>query len=239
MEKPNNPFSKYNYFKRILDIFFILLSAPVWAPIFIVCTIWIKLVSPGSIFFLQERIGYRQKPFLMYKFRTMHEGTCTAVHEEHVSKLIKSGEKMKKLDDSDKRVIFGGKIVRALGIDELPQFINVIRGEMSIVGPRPCTPKEFEEYPKNFKKRLNGLPGITGKWQVNGKNMTTFQRMVALDILYLRKASLSLDLFIILRTIPSIISQLKHDKQKKAAKRRFRLGTSAVASKTDFKLRTF
>lgn len=207
-----------NTWKRGLDLSLIALSAPFWMPLFGIFSIWIKLVSKGPVFFRQKRIGYRQEPFQIFKFRTMHVGADTVGHQKYVANLIEGGAEMKKLDGNDSRLIPGAKLIRSTGLDELPQLFNVIRGEMSLVGPRPCTPEELKVYPENCKKRLNGLPGMTGSWQVNGKNMTTFKRMIALDILYLRKSSLLLDLGIILYTLPAMIEQMGIFKRKSIVK---------------------
>jgi exopolysaccharide production protein ExoY len=116
---------------------------------------------------------------------------------------------MTKLDVSgDPRIIFGGRILRAMGLDELPQIFNVVRGEMSSVGPRPCTPNEFQGYQAWQEERLDALPGLTGYWQVNGKNKTTFSQMVEMDIYYARSLSLWLDFAILLKTLPAIIGQV-------------------------------
>jgi lipopolysaccharide/colanic/teichoic acid biosynthesis glycosyltransferase len=116
---------------------------------------------------------------------------------------------MIKLDATgDPRLILGGKFLRATGLDELPQIFNVLKGEMSLVGPRPCTVGEFECYAPEQRARVNALPGLTGQWQVNGKNRTTFRQMIEMDIFYSRNISLSLDLKIILRTLPAIVGQL-------------------------------
>ena len=130
--------------KRILDITCILLSLPFWLPVVIFLTLWIKLASPGPIFFRQERVGYRGRRFMILKFRTMKVNVETQSHERHLEQLIHANRPMTKLDASgDPRIIPGGRILRAMGLDELPQLFNVLRGEMSLVGPRPCTPHEF------------------------------------------------------------------------------------------------
>jgi lipopolysaccharide/colanic/teichoic acid biosynthesis glycosyltransferase len=115
---------------------------------------------------------------------------------------------MIKLDATDPRLILGGRFLRAVGLDELPQIFNVLKGEMSLVGPRPCTVGEFERYAPEQRARVNALPGMTGLWQVNGKNQTTFREMIEMDIFYSRNISFSLDLKIILRTLPAILGQL-------------------------------
>jgi lipopolysaccharide/colanic/teichoic acid biosynthesis glycosyltransferase len=108
----------------------------------------------------------------------------------------------------DSRLIPGGRLIRASGLDELPQIINVLRGEMSLVGPRPCLPYEYDKYTSWQRDRFNAVPGLTGLWQVSGKNRTTFDEMIRLDIRYAQDKSLSLDLRIMLKTIPAMLSQL-------------------------------
>lgn len=145
----------------------------------------------------------------MLKFRSMHVNADSSVHEQHTQHLIRSGKAMVKLDRSDDpRMIPGGQILRATGLDELPQLINVLRGDMSLVGPRPCMPYEFEEYEEWQKQRCNALPGLTGLWQVAGKNRTTFDEMIQMDIRYHRESSLWLDLVIIFNTIPALVAQV-------------------------------
>jgi lipopolysaccharide/colanic/teichoic acid biosynthesis glycosyltransferase len=194
--------------KRILDVTCILLSMAFWLPLVILVALWVKIVSPGPIFFRQERVGYRGSRFLLFKFRTMKVNVETQSHEKHLEQLIDGNAPMTKLDSGDPRIIVGGRILRALGLDELPQLFNVLRGEMSLVGPRPCTPYEFRRYKDWQRERVNALPGLTGYWQVNGKNKTTFTDMVHMDIWYTRNLSPLLDLAILLRTVPAIIVQL-------------------------------
>jgi lipopolysaccharide/colanic/teichoic acid biosynthesis glycosyltransferase len=131
----------------------------------------------------------------------------TQSHEEYLQRLMREEAPMTKLDASDKRLIPLGYLLRASGLDELPQIFNVLRGEMSLVGPRPCTDVEFASYELWQKERVNVAPGITGYWQVNGKNKTTFNEMIAMDIFYGRNLSLSLDLVILLRTLPVLVQQ--------------------------------
>jgi exopolysaccharide production protein ExoY len=195
--------------KNALDLTCILLSLPIWLPLMLCVMLWIKIVSPGPIFFRQERVGYRGKRFMILKFRTMKVNVETQSHELHLQQLISSDCPMTKLDTSgDPRIIFGGRILRALGLDELPQLFNVLRREMSLVGPRPCTPHEFRCYKPWQKERVNAAPGLTGYWQVNGKNKTTFTEMVEMDIYYARNLSFWLDVRIILKTVPAIVAQL-------------------------------
>ena len=194
--------------KRVLDVTCILLSMAFWLPLVVLVALWVKIVSPGPIFFRQERVGYRGSRFLLFKFRTMKVNVETQSHEKHLEQLIDGNAAMTKLDSGDPRIIVGGRILRALGLDELPQLLNVLRGEMSLVGPRPCTPYEFRRYKDWQRERVNALPGLTGYWQVNGKNKTTFTEMVHMDVWYTRNLSLLLDLVILVRTVPAIIIQL-------------------------------
>ena len=195
--------------KRFLDLVLILLSAPLWLPLMAGISLAIKMISRGPVLFRQERIGYGGRSFKCLKFRTMIEGADTSVHQTHLASLIGSERPMTKMDlKGDPRLIVGGAWLRSSGLDELPQLINVVFGEMSIVGPRPCLPYEFERYSDWEKERCSGLPGLTGLWQVSGKNKTTFTEMIKLDRAYLRDKSLLLDLKIILRTVPALISQV-------------------------------
>jgi len=195
--------------KRWLDVSCILVSLPLWFGVLILVSIWIKLVAPGPLFFCQERVVYRGRRFTMFKFRTMAVNVETQSHEVHLQQLIASDSPMTKQDAcGDPRIILGGRILRAMGLDELPQIFNVLRGEMSLVGPRPCTVNEFQCYKAWQKQRLDALPGLTGYWQVNGKNKTTFSEMIEMDIYYARDLSLRLDVSILLKTVPAILTQV-------------------------------
>ena len=145
---------------------------------------------------------------MILKFRTMKINAETRVHEGYFERLMQADCPMTKLDRGDARLIRGGRSIRALGLDELPQLFNVLRGEMSLVGPRPCTPHEFERYQPAQRHRVNAPPGLTGYWQVNGKNKTTFSQMIEMDIFYTKNMSLKMDLVIILRTLPAIAVQV-------------------------------
>ncbi len=186
--------------KRLLDLACIWLTFPLWLTVMALVSTWILLASPGPLLYRQERIGYRGRRFMILKFRTMKINVETQIHEGYFERLMQTDCPMTKLDCHDARLIRGGRILRALGLDELPQLFNVIRGEMSLVGPRPCTPHEFERYQPAQKERVNAPPGLTGYWQVNGKNKTTFSEMIAMDIFYGRHMSIRMDLVIMLRT---------------------------------------
>jgi exopolysaccharide production protein ExoY len=206
--------------KYILDITCILISLPIWLPILVCVALWIKIASPGPIFFRQERVGLRGSRFMILKFRTMKVNVETQSHERHLEQLIQADCPMTKLDISgDPRIISGGRILRATGLDELPQLFNVLRREMSLVGPRPCTPHEFQRYQTWQQERVNAAPGLTGYWQVNGKNKTTFSEMIKMDIFYTKNMSLWLDVMIMLKTFPAIFMQLAESRIAKSALR--------------------
>ena len=194
--------------KRVLDISCVVLTSPVWLPLMILIGAWIKAFSTGPLIFKQSRIGLGTKPFTILKFRTMKVGAETRTHENHFKSLVQNGVPMTKLDTyRDHRVITGGRLLRATGLDELPQLFNVLRGEMSLVGPRPCTPNELEHYSDSQKSRFDVPPGITGYWQVKGKNSTTFNQMIEMDTHYGKRMSPLRDLAILVVTIPALVSQ--------------------------------
>lgn len=199
--------------KRILDLLLIFLSVPITLPLFLLISIYIKVKSPGPIFFKQKRVGINGTVFEIFKFRTMKINAKSDHHVDHINYLVDYGRVMEKLDNKDNRIIPGCKFLRSSGLDELPQLINVLRGEMSLVGPRPCTLDEF----KLFKSltRFTTLPGLTGLWQVNGKNETTFRRMIELDEEYTRKNSVGMDLSIMLMTPLVLIRQVLNIKIRK------------------------
>ena len=186
----------------------VIIVACMLLPIMTLIALWVAVTSPGPIFYRQPRIGFKGRRFMLIKFRTMKVNAETHIHEAYLEHLIISDRPMIKLDATgDPRLIPGGKFLRATGLDELPQIFNVLKGEMSLVGPRPCTVGEFERYAPEQRARVNAVPGLTGLWQVNGKNRTTFRQMIEMDIFYSRNISLSLDLKIILRTPPAILGQ--------------------------------
>jgi lipopolysaccharide/colanic/teichoic acid biosynthesis glycosyltransferase len=157
---------------------------------------------------------------MILKFRTMKVNVETQSHERHLEQLIQADCPMTKLDTSgDPRIISGGRILRATGLDELPQLFNVLRREMSLVGPRPCTPHEFQRCQAWQQERVNAAPGLTGYWQVNGKNKTTFTEMIEMDIFYTKNMSFWLDLTIMLKTFPAIFMQLAESRLAKSTLR--------------------
>src|SRR5437773_913545 len=212
---PSNPCSREELavalpiWKRFIDLAVVTLLFPLWLPVMTLVALWVAVTSPGPVFYRQPRIGFKGRRFMLVKFRTMKVNAETHIHEAYLEHLMVSDRPMIKLDATgDPRLIFGGKFLRATGLDELPQIFNVLRGEMSLVGPRPCTPNEFAHYAPWQRERVNGLPGLTGYWQVNGKNKTTFNEMIAMDLFYLENVSILLDLKIMLKTGAIIARQL-------------------------------
>lgn len=227
-----SPASPVLGWKRALDVSCIAASLPLVLPVMLLIVLWIRLVSRGPALFRQERIGHNGKRFVLYKFRSMKLNCGTGRHETYLRHLVKSDSPMIKLDLlSDERLIPGGCLLRSAGLDELPQLLNVLRGEMSLVGPRPCLPQEHAFFSTRQRERFKSLPGLTGNWQVNGKNQTTFREMNDMDIDYVRKASLLLDLRIMLRTPSALALQMSQAFQQKLASRRATvLSESGLAS---------
>ena len=195
--------------KRTSDIVISLFALVVFAPIWLLVSLLIKLDSNGPIFYVQERVGMDGRIFLVYKFRTMKIGSDDEIHKEYQRKFI-AGRAEANMGDAqrptyklqnDPRITRVGKILRRLSLDEVPQLINVLRGDMSIVGPRPPIAYEVEAYEIWHRKRLDMKPGLTGLWQVSGRNRLPFEEMVKLDLFYIENWSLLLDLRIILRTV--------------------------------------
>jgi exopolysaccharide production protein ExoY len=208
-ETPPDVTNALPWWKRATDITCVLLALPLLLPLLLVVALLIKLRSPGPILFKQARVGYRGRRFMLFKFRSMILGASTATHQQHWSRLIDSDLPMVKLDaHGDRRLIPYGRLLRASGLDELPQIINVLRGEMSLVGPRPCISYEYEKFLPWQRARFDAVPGLTGLWQVSGKNRTTFDEMIRLDIRYARSRSFWFDVKIMLKTPPAVISQI-------------------------------
>ncbi len=200
--------------KKIMDMVCALAGLILISPLLFLIALYIKLVSPGPIFFKQERVGYMGQRFTCLKFRTMFVDAQPTVHQQHLHELVKKDRPLAKLDDCDLRIIPLGRFMRKTGIDELPQLINVIRGEMSLVGPRPCIPYEAKQFLTWQCKRFETLPGLTGLWQVNGKNRTTFNEMMRYDVSYVKKRSAWLDFQILFKTPAAIIAQFTDESPK-------------------------
>jgi lipopolysaccharide/colanic/teichoic acid biosynthesis glycosyltransferase len=206
------------HWKRALDVLLILLALPFLIPLVLFVALLIGSVSAGPVLFMQERVGYRGRRFMCFKFRTMFVDADMTMHQGHLHELMNSNTPMMKMDSQgDPRIIPFGLLLRASGLDELPQLINVLRGEMSLVGPRPCLSYEYEKYLPWQKERFGTVPGLTGLWQVSGKNKTTFVEMIQLDIKYAKNKTLWWDLKIILMTVPALIIQMLEARRVKKA----------------------
>lgn len=192
------------YVKRPVDVLASLLGLVLLSPLFAILAIAIKLDSPGPVFFKQKRVGQSGREFWFYKFRSMVQDA-----EAQKSKLMHLNElegPVFKISD-DPRVTAIGRFLRRTSIDELPQLINVLRGDMSLVGPRPPLPNEVEKYEGWQRQRLDVVPGITCLWQISGRNHIGFTEWMRLDIEYIRKQSLTLDVKILARTLPAVVSR--------------------------------
>jgi lipopolysaccharide/colanic/teichoic acid biosynthesis glycosyltransferase/GGDEF domain-containing protein len=195
--------------KRGIDILGSIMGLLILWPLFLTIAISIKFISPGPILFKQRRVGYLGRPFTLFKFRTMKVNADKALHENHVAQLIQEGKPLKKMDAQDPRIFPLGKFLRLTGMDELPQLINILFGQMSLVGPRPelaCSLQYCESW---HIRRFETKPGLSGLWQVSGKTKTTFNEMMRLDISYIKKRSFWLDVLIMLKTIPKIFSEAR------------------------------
>ena len=197
------------HWKRALDLGCIVLALPALLPVMAIIALAIRISSRGPILFRQERIGFLGRPFTCLKFRTMQAEAETRSHQAHLDRLINSSAPMNKLDGMDNRIFPVGLFLRATGLDELPQLINVLYGEMSLVGPRPSLRYEYERFSPEHCARFNALPGLTGLWQVSGKNNTTFQEMIDLDVAYTRRISFRDDVRILALTFPVLFQQTR------------------------------
>jgi exopolysaccharide biosynthesis polyprenyl glycosylphosphotransferase len=201
-----------NSIKRFIDIVGSIFGIILFSPFFIIIPLCIKLTSKGTVLFKQERIGIFGRKFTFLKFRTMYVACDDRIHREYVEQFINGQKAFEKSGGNgkdacvfkiknDPRITLIGKFLRRTSFDELPQFFNVLKGDMSLVGPRPCLTYECDKYDTWHKKRVLEIkPGITGLWQVKGRSSTNFNDMVRLDIQYIRDLSLWLDLKILLKT---------------------------------------
>ncbi len=193
--------SIYEVFKNLLDFLFALIFIILGSPFFLVIAILVKFSSRGPIFFLQKRIGKDMKTFNCIKFRTMHPEA-----EDILENLIRTNLELRKEFEetqklkNDPRITNIGKFLRKTSLDEIPQFLNVLKMEMSIVGPRPIVKGEIKRYGKSFSKVISIRPGITGLWQVSGRNNLSYKKRVFLDCLYAKNLNLLIDIRIIIRT---------------------------------------
>ncbi len=202
----------YPIAKRLLDIGCAAVLLVILAPFLALMALAIRLDSPGPAIFRQTRVGKWGREFTMYKFRSMFTNADQEVHRKFATDYI-NGNGVNKTEagqvvykpNGDKRVTRVGKWLRRTSLDELPQLINVLRGEMSLIGPRPAVRYEVEQYSKWHLQRLAVLPGLTGLAQISGRSGLTFEKIVRLDLLYIENRSLIFDLAILLKTIPVVL----------------------------------
>lgn len=198
--------------KRLLDLTVALPCLLAAAPLLLTVAVAIRLTSPGPALFRQARLGRDRRPFTLCKFRTMYTGCPDDVHREYVTKLLTDeappdgGRAGVFKLDRDARITPLGRLLRRTSIDELPQLLNVVRGNMSLVGPRPALAWEAEMFGAGYAGRFAVPPGLTGLWQVSGRNALTMKQGLDLDIEYVRRQSLALDLWIIAKTVPVVLS---------------------------------
>jgi lipopolysaccharide/colanic/teichoic acid biosynthesis glycosyltransferase len=203
-------------YKRSFDLVGSVLLLLLLGPLGAVVAIVVKLSSRGPILFRQERVGLNGRHFVMYKFRTMYHGADQTVHRTYFQQYRQGLEapdqegqifKLRR----DPRITRPGRIMRLLALDEIPQILNVIKGDMSLVGPRPPIPYEVDLYSQHDRARLSAKPGLTGLWQIKGRDTVDFDTMIALDLDYIKRQSLRMDLGIVLATVPTLIrSCVKH-----------------------------
>jgi lipopolysaccharide/colanic/teichoic acid biosynthesis glycosyltransferase len=203
-----------NAVRRFFDLLVALTLILLLGPVLIGVALAVRLDSPGPALFRQRRVGHREKEFTLFKFRSMRVDADPQGHQEYVTALIKGEatnpdggrENLYKLA-VDNRITGIGRWIRRWSLDELPQLFNVVRGDMTLVGPRPAIPYEVAEYPNWYRERFSVKPGLTGYWQVSGRSERTYEEMVRLDIEYAKRRSLGLDLSILLKTPWVVLSR--------------------------------
>lgn len=194
--------------KRIMDVSLSILVLIFISPLFLLIALLVRFTSPGPVFFKQKRIGFNGKEFEIYKFRSMKmlKGEDEERKVQMLSFLNDRSGQIKTKVVNESRITWIGKIIRKLSLDELPQLFNVIKGDMSLVGPRPCLPYEFEHYPEWQKRRVSVLPGCTGVWQVWGRSSVSYKDSVVLDLYYINNMSPWFDLQLLFQTIPVMLT---------------------------------
>jgi lipopolysaccharide/colanic/teichoic acid biosynthesis glycosyltransferase len=198
--------------KRVFDVIVASMLVFLLSPVLLISWLLVRMTSPGGAIFRQVRIGRLGHPFVMYKFRTMQADCSDAMHREYVRRLLTdkpectvSANGIYKLD-ADPRVTRIGRLLRRTSLDELPQLINVVRGDMSLVGPRPALPWEAELFTAAHLARFHAAPGVTGLWQTSGRNTLTMLEGLDLDLEYVRRQSFLLDLVILAKTVPAVLT---------------------------------
>lgn len=197
--------------RRLLEISVAASGLALCLPLIVVIALMIRIDSDGPVLFRQRRLGRELRPFTLLKFRTMRAGAEETPHREYVASLIVNADtpnrrRLYKLSVDD-RVTRIGRFLRSWSLDELPQLLNVLRGDMALVGPRPVIPYEVDHYPASYLDRFQVKPGLTGLWQVSGRNERTYEEMVRFDIEYAQRRSLVLDLQILAKTLPVVFSR--------------------------------
>jgi lipopolysaccharide/colanic/teichoic acid biosynthesis glycosyltransferase len=193
----------YLLLKRLLDITVSLVAVVLLSPVFILAALSIISESKGPVFYRQTRVGMHGKHFKMWKFRSMQYNLSLADEARLLEAKNKAGLRFKMTDDP--RITGVGKFIRKYSVDELPQLYNVLAGEMSLVGPRPAIPPEVAEYSPRQMMRLKAMPGITCIWQVSGRSNIPFLQQVEMDIEYINRANILLDLTLLLKTVPAVL----------------------------------
>jgi len=207
LEHLPTPSSGYVRTKRALDVIIALTALILLAPLLLVISLAVYLDSGRPVFFRQRRVGYLGRPFVIVKFRSMRKDADEAVHQRYVASLFTNAPSASVFKISnDARVTRLGAFLRRASLDELPQLWNVLRGDMSLVGPRPDVPYSVSEYAPWVRGRLAATPGITGLWQVRGRSALSPDEMFRLDLDYVAQRSLVLDLQILMRTVPAVIA---------------------------------
>lgn len=216
--------ASYHAAKRLIDFTLALIALILLAPLMLLIAICIKLDSPGPVLFVQPRIGGQRRSeaehtrwdiitFPCYKFRSMMHNADPALHQAHIKAFVEGKLEGEATDharfkiEADPRITRVGHLLRNTSLDELPQLLNVIKGDMSLVGPRPVPTYEVEQYQVSDHGRLAALPGITGFWQIAGRGSSTFEEMINMDLDYVAKRSLSLDLKLLISTIPAVLTR--------------------------------
>lgn len=207
-------YSNWAVAKRALDVLLSSIALVLASPLMLVIALLVKRSSPGPVLFEQERLGRDGRPFTFYKFRSMEHNSDDAIHRQFAAMFISGdesgcaesngGDKVFKLK-ADPRITPIGAWLRRTSLDELPQLFNILKGEMSLVGPRPPIAYEIENYQPWHMERLKAVPGLTGLWQVSGRSSVSFEEMVRLDVQYINNWSLTWDIAIILRTVPVVL----------------------------------
>ena len=193
-------------FKRILDIFLSIIISILFFPLFLLVSLIIKFFYKSKIFYIHRRVGYFGKDIYIYKFRTMlmnSEEILKEYLQNHPEEKVIWEQNQKLYNDP--RVTNFGKMLRTFSIDELPQIFNVFKGDMSLVGPRPIIDKEKNKYKESFELYKSIKPGITGFWQISGRNNLNYEQRVELDVYYIENISFLLDLYVLFKTIPAVI----------------------------------